>query len=78
VVVEATVIGRLLGLKLLRVKAHVTLLPATYEPISYVDARPLRQQAGQGEAGGNLADAAGLLAHASRTMRDTERITPYR
>ena len=33
VVVEATVIGRLLGLKVLRVKAHVTLMPAALEPI---------------------------------------------
>jgi hypothetical protein len=75
VVVEATVIGRLLGLKLLRVKAHITLLPAGLEPIVYVDARPARQQAGPGKAGGDLSDAADLLAHASRTMHDAERIT---
>jgi uncharacterized membrane protein YeaQ/YmgE (transglycosylase-associated protein family) len=58
VVVDATVIGRLLGLKLLRVKAYVTLLPAGHEPITYVDARPARQQAGPGKEGGNLSDAA--------------------
>jgi hypothetical protein len=51
------------------------LLPAALEPITYVDARPARQQAGPGKAGGDLSDAADLLAHASRTMHDAERIT---
>jgi hypothetical protein len=74
VVVEATVIARLLGLKLLRVKAHVTLLPADLEQITQVDARPAQQQPDRPAEGGNLRDAARLLTHASRTRHDAERI----
>jgi hypothetical protein len=75
VVVEATVIARLLGLKLLRVKAHVTLLPADLEQITYVDTPSPPQQVDRpAEGGGNLRDAAQLLAHASRTRHDAERI----
>lgn len=73
--VEATVIARLLGLKLLRVKAHVTLLPPGLTQITYLDACPAQQQPDRPAEGGNLNDAARLLAQASRTMHDAERIT---
>lgn len=72
--VEASVVGRLLGLKLLRVKAHVTLMPAYLDPITYVTPRATVQRANQ-PTGGGLSDAVNLLAQASRTMREARRIT---
>jgi len=74
-VVEASVVGRLLGLKLLRVKAHVTLMPADLDPITYVTPRATAQRANQPTAGESLSDAVNLLAQASRTMREAMRIT---
>lgn len=73
--VEASVVGRLLGLKLLRVKAHVTLLPAYRDPITYVTPRATVQRAVQSTGSGGLSDAVNLLAQASRTMREAKRIT---
>jgi hypothetical protein len=75
VVVEASVVGRLLGLKLLRVKAHVTLMPAYLDPITYVTPRATAPRADQPTGGGSLNDAVSLLAQASRTMREAKRIT---
>ena len=72
---EASVVGRLLGLKLLRVKAHVTLLPAYRDPITYVTPRATAQRANPPTAAGGLSDAVNLLAQASRTMREAKRIT---
>ena len=71
--VEASVVGRLLGLKLLRVKAHVTLMPAYLD--TYVTPRATVQRANQPTAGESLSDAVNLLAQASRTMREAKRIT---
>ena len=73
--VEASVVGRLLALKLLRVKAHVTLLPAYRDPITYVTLRATVQRANQPPGGGGLSDAVNLLDQASRTMREAKRIT---
>jgi hypothetical protein len=74
-VVEASVVGRVLGLKLLRVKAHVTLMPAYLDPITYVTRRARALRADQPTGGGSLNDAVNLLAQASRTMREAKRIT---
>lgn len=75
VVVEASVVARLLGLKLLTVKAHVTLTPAGLEPITYVNARAAQSQPSQPHGSGRLRDAVNLLSHASRTMNDAKYIT---
>jgi hypothetical protein len=75
-VVEASVVARLLGLKLLRVKAHVTLMPAYLDPITYVTPRATAPRADQPTGdGGSLNDAVSLLAQASRTMREAKHIT---
>jgi hypothetical protein len=74
-VVEASVVGRLLGLKLLRVKAHVTLMPAYLDPITYVTPGATVQRANLSTGRGGLSDADNLLAQASRTMREAKRIT---
>lgn len=73
-VVEASVVARLLGIKLLRVKAHVALMPAGREPITYLDTR-VAEQPKQLAEGGSLSDAVNLLAHASQTMHDAKRIS---
>jgi hypothetical protein len=74
-VVEASVVGWLLGLKLLRIKAHITLMPAHLDPITYLTPGPTEQPANQPTSNG-LNDAANLLAQASRTIRQAKRITP--
>jgi hypothetical protein len=74
-VVEASVVGRLLGLKVLRGKAHVTLMPAYLDQITYVTPRATAPRADQPTGGGSLNDAVNLLAQASRTMREAKRIT---
>jgi hypothetical protein len=60
------VVARLLGMKLLRLDANVTLLPADVGPISYVE--PSAATAPP-DPGGTLNDAVELLAHASKTIR---------
>lgn len=77
VVIEASVVARLLGVKLLRLRAHVTVLPADLERSPYLEApvefeepvargpEPLHAPA----ASGTLADAVKTLEHASLTMR---------
>jgi hypothetical protein len=74
VVVEASVVARLLGIKLLRVNAHVTLMPSGGEPITYLDTRVAEQPA-QLADGGSLSEAVNLLAHASQTMHDAKRLS---
>lgn len=68
VVIEASVVARLLGLKLLRLRAHVTVLPARAEPLVPVTRPAFAQPNGSG----SLSDAATLLRHASETMRQLE------
>jgi len=74
VVIEASVVARLLGLKLLRVRAQVTVLPA--EPARRLPRFPSEfpsEPAPPSLDGGRLADAAQLLAHACRTLDDAKR-----
>ena len=75
VVVEASVVERLISLKLLRVKAHVTLIP-TYPTRYLCHTRATAPRADQPTGGGgSLNDAVSLLAQASRTMREAKHIT---
>jgi hypothetical protein len=74
VVVEASVIARLLGIKLLRLNAYITLTPADLEPITYLDAAAPRKHPDHPTEGG-LTEAVKLLAHASQTMHDAKRTT---
>lgn len=72
VVVEASVVARLLGIKLLRVKAHVTLMPAELEPSTYLETFPAPAVAASSANGGSLGEAVSLLAHASRAIHDAK------
>lgn len=70
-VVKASLVARLLGLRLLSIDADVILLPAEAAPVRHVESltRPAWDGAGRE---GTLDDAAGLLARASRTIRETQ------
>jgi hypothetical protein len=74
VVVEASVIARLLGIKLLRLNAYITLMPAHLEPITYLDAAAPQQHPDHPTEDG-LSEAVKLLAHATQTMDDAKRTT---
>ena len=67
VVVEATIVARLLGIKLLVANARVTLTPAGPAPIAYVVDRPV------GPSG--LSEAVDVLAHASRTLSSAKHLS---
>jgi hypothetical protein len=80
VVVEASILARLLGIRLLRLNAHIDLMPADFRPLaesypagqrysttSTTEQNPLPRRAG------TLADATALLQGASRTLRDVRR-----
>ncbi len=87
VVIEASILARLLGMKLLRLTAHVTLQPADFERLRYVEPEVVEGSTQIGHAApfqmltapqpanpgqpGTLSDAASLLAHASRTIHGT-------
>jgi len=68
VVIEASVVARLLGLRLLRLRAHVTVLPADVEPLRAVPSEPVPPF-----GDGRLDDAVALLARASRTLDEAKR-----
>jgi hypothetical protein len=76
VVIRASVLGRLLGIRLLRLEADITLVPADLGSSSTVgpSTRIVTSSANPGGTGG-LTDAVELLAHASRTLDETPHLT---
>jgi hypothetical protein len=83
VVIEASIVARLLGMRILRLKAYVTLLPASRESVTmadgYTDAGPwttAQPAPDQLDAGGTLSAATTLLAHAHRTIHETAGLHP--
>ena len=62
-VVRASVLARLLGIRLLRLEADIALLPASFQPADRHGPTPVPT--------GDLSQAAQLLAHASRTLDAT-------
>ena len=79
VVIRASVLGRLLGIRLLRLDADITLVPADLAPSSTVGPFP-RVVTGSAATDGSrdLTDARELLAHASRTLDETSHIVTSR
>jgi hypothetical protein len=80
-VVEASILARLLGIPLLRLDAHIDMVPTdpdstveryTTVPVMDLSALPVAP-ATPDEPAGALADAAELLQHASRTLREVRR-----
>jgi hypothetical protein len=74
VVIRASVLGRLLGIRLLRLEADITLVPADLgsSPTIGPSTRVVTSTATPDGTGG-LAEAVELLAHASRTLDETPR-----
>jgi hypothetical protein len=79
VVIRASVLGRLLGIQLLRLEADITLVPADLGPSSTVgpSTRVVTSSATPGGTGG-LTDAVALLAHASRTLDEIPHLVTTR
>jgi hypothetical protein len=74
VVIRASVIARLLGIRLLRAEAHITLVPGDLglSPTVGPSTRVVTNSAST-DGTGDLTDAVELLAQASRTLDETPR-----
>lgn len=79
VVIRASVLGRLLGIRLLRLEADISLFPADLGSSSTVGPPP-RVVTGSATTNGTrgLTDAVALLAHASRTLDETPHLVTAR
>jgi hypothetical protein len=79
VVIRASVLGRLLGMRLLRLEADISLFPADLGSSSTVGLSP-RVVMGSATTDGSrgLTDAVELLAHASRTLDETSQLVMAR
>jgi hypothetical protein len=81
-VVEASILARLLGIRLLRLDAHIDMAPVDSDsiaverystvPMTELTALPMAPSAVAGSTA-TLADAAELLQHASRTLGEVRR-----
>jgi hypothetical protein len=79
VVIRASVLGRLLGIRLLRLEADITLVPADLGSSSTVglSTHVVASPAIPSGTGG-LTEAVALLAHASRTLDETPHLVTAR
>jgi hypothetical protein len=79
VIIRASVLGRLLGIRLLRLEADISLFPADLGSSSTVGPSP-RVVTGSAttDGTGGLTDAVELLAHASRTLDETPHLVTAR
>ena len=82
VIVEASIVARLLGVKLLRLHAEVTLVPAQLEQAAVVEQRALPPatsidlpRSPVDLESGTISDAVMLLQRATHTLRDAKRAT---
>ena len=82
--VEASILARLLGIPLLRLDAHIDMVPIDSDPVvgpvkrhstaPVIELSALSvSSGGSGASSGMLADAAQLLERASRTLGDVRR-----
>jgi hypothetical protein len=72
VMIRASVLGRLLGMRLLRLEADISLFPADLGSSSTVGPSPrVVTSSATTDGTGGLTDAIELLAHASRTLDET-------
>ena len=67
-IIEATVLARLLGLRLLRLEAHVAVLPAHARSNPHQPTPGTIQTVPRAPQSGDLREAARLLEHAWRTL----------
>ena len=72
VVIRASVLGRLLGMRLLRLEADISIFPADLGSYSTVGpSHRVATSSATTDGTGGLTDAVELLAHASRTLDET-------
>jgi len=78
-VIRASVLGRLLGIRLLRLEADISLFPADLGSSSTVGLSPrVVTSSATTDGTGGLTDAVALLAHASRTLDETPHLVTAR
>ena len=71
-VIRASVLGRLLGMRLLRLEADISIVPADLGSSSTIGPSPrIVTGSATTDGTGGLTDAVELLAHASRTLDET-------
>ena len=79
VVIRASVLGRLLGIRLLRLEADISLFPADLGSYSTVDpSHRVATSSATTDGTGGLTDAVALLALASRTLDETPHLVTAR
>jgi hypothetical protein len=79
VVIRASVLGRLLGIRLLRLEADISLVPADLGSSSTVGpSTRVVTSSPTTDGTGGLTDAVALLALASRTLDETSHIVTSR
>jgi hypothetical protein len=79
VVIRASVLGRLLGIRLLRLEADITLVPADLgSPSAVGRSTRIVTRSATPDGSRGLADAVELLAHASRTLDETPHLITAR
>ena len=72
-VVDASILARLLGMPLLQLEAHVTFVPADFRAGTGGHWQQKVEHPTTSAYDGDLRDAVDLLAHASRTLMTLER-----
>jgi hypothetical protein len=79
VVIRASVLGRLLGIRLLRLEADISLFPADLGSSPTVGPSPrIVTGSATTDRSRGLTDAVALLAHASRTLDETPHLVTAR
>jgi hypothetical protein len=79
VIIRASVLGHLLGMRLLRLEADISLFPADLGSSSTVGPFPrVVTSSATTDGTGDLTDAVELLAHASRTLDETPHLVTAR
>ena len=78
VVIRASVLVRLLGMRLLRLEADITLVPADLGSSTVGPSHRVVTSSPTTDGSRDLTDAVALLAHASRTLDETSHLVTTR
>jgi hypothetical protein len=78
VVIRASVLGRLLGIRLLRLEADITLVPADLGSSTVGPSPRVVTSSPTTDGSRDLTDVRELLGHASRTLDETAHIVTSR
>jgi hypothetical protein len=78
VVIRASVLGRVLGIRLLRLEADISLVPADLGSSSTVGPSSVVARSATSDGSRDLTDARALLAHASQTLDEASHLVTAR